>query len=92
MWSSLVALFLLLKGKQGWMYTSEHGIEKSYGVTVHRWDKSKTNMDIEATKTQVGIGISKDLGHNWSAGIGVATEYTHWDPDIMAYINKTWSF
>lgn len=73
------------------MYTADHGFEKSYSITVKKFSPT-VSLDGTASKTQVGIGVSKELGSGWKAGIGCATEFTEWDPDLFGYISKHITF
>lgn len=87
--TKLLAHFLHL-GK-GYIYTAEHGFEKAVSAEITKFSPT-VSLDGVASSSQVGVGVSKDIGHGWSVGAGVATEWDQWDPDWYASIMKEFKF
>lgn len=75
---------------QGYVYTPSQGFQK--GVSINYEFGKDINAQMVFTKKQLGAGLSKNIGGGIKVGLGVASEYLKFKPEIYASIMKEWKF
>lgn len=75
------------------MWTPTHGFEKAISFEYNLSRTNDINAELILSVKQAGIGLNKHIGNSgWSVGVGVASEYLNWKPEIYASVQKEWSF
>jgi len=78
--------------RKGYMYTPSQGFKKAIALEYNLSKKHDINAELIMTVKQLGLGVNKHFGKKWSLGLGVASEYTKFKPEMYASVTRSWSF
>jgi len=72
------------------MWTPSYGTQKA--ISINYEFKRDVNAQLAFSMKQAGVGLSKNLGHGWKAGMGVASEYKKFKPEVYVSVMKEMKF
>ena len=86
----LVQCFIPLK--TGYMYTPSEGCQEAVAIETTLSRRYDVNAQLAFSMKQAGVGLSKEVAKNWRVGVGVASKYTKFEPEVYASIMREWKF
>lgn len=84
---------MFVEVRKGYMWTPSHGFQKAKAFEYNISKKNDINAEVIFSNKEAGLGLNKHLGKTGlSLGVGVASDYLKWKPEVYASITKEWKF